>query len=64
MKARTLNETWAEKKLSCDVFLIKTSPDLPGALDSSSNCLESHSCIELDSWVFTSPVHQSLATLE
>ena len=47
MKARTLNETWAEKKLSCDVFLIKTSPDLPGALDSSSNCLESHSCIEL-----------------
>lgn len=48
VKVRALNEAWAEK-LSCDVFPIKTSPDLPGALDGSSNSLESHSCIELDS---------------
>ena len=68
MKARALNEAWAEKKLSCDAFPIKTSPDLPGALDGSSNGLESHSYIELDS--FWTPgslhhlAHQSLATLE
>lgn len=67
MKARGLNEACAEK-LSCDVFPIKTSPDLPGALDGSSNCLELHSCIELDScWTPGSLhflIHQSLATLE
>lgn len=66
MKVRGLNEACAEK-LSCDVFSIKTSPDLPGALDGSSNCLELHSCIELDSyWTPGSLlllVHQSLGTL-